>query len=45
MQQWLNLIPIADAFLSLAAAMTNLATAILSRPGTPRDRADSDAAS
>ena len=31
MQQWLNLVPMASAFLSLSAAMTNLAITIINR--------------
>jgi hypothetical protein len=44
MQQWLNLLPMVGALLSLSAAMTNLASTIINRRGTTGDRVDNDMA-
>lgn len=43
MQQWLNLVPVAGAFLNLSAAMTNLAITIINRHSIS-GRADNDIA-
>ena len=43
MQQWLNLVPVASAFLNLSAAMTNLAITIINRHSIS-GRADNDIA-
>jgi hypothetical protein len=38
MQQWLDLLPAAGGLLNLAAALTNLTTAIINRRAASRER-------